>query len=539
MKEFRTLTKLELINMFGLNEFKYMKDPQGRRKKGLLLAVFSVLGVILIGYAIAGAIGIRELGLSEKIPFLYFMITFIVQIMLGALKAKSQLYREKDMELLAGLPVKGMSIGAARMIRMYAEGLMLWAGVFIPAMIVYGVDTQQDKLFYIMLLPICLIMPILPVVFSAWVGIVFAAIIARTRHKVLIEVILMLVVVTGMFILTAMMSSKTGFSNTNKGLSDSAKEKLTETVRESMESTENVLPPIKAVGKILAETDIQGILIYAAISIFLYVLSAVVIGKNFFKISSKLFTSVKHRVYQLESMKENSVLKALIKKESARYFSSGVYVSNTLVGPVIAVLMSVGVAFVDMSKPVIIEKGMTLTAYPAAGIPYIIGPVLSFVSITASSVSIEGKNWWIPKSLPLSSKLILNAKAAFNLIFLAPFFGLAEIIMLFTVKASLLERLWIVLIPLITVVYSVLAGLMLNLKFPKFKWESETEVVKQSAASGLGFLCIFPILFMAGGAMVIPKEFRDLMNVGAFLILLGVTAVLYRKINRVKLEKIG
>ena len=203
MKEFRTLTRLELLNMFGLNEFKYMKDPQGKRKKGILLIVFAVLGVMLLGYSMAGALGLRELELTGKIPFLYFLVSFLVQMMLGAIKAKSQLYRERDMELLAGLPVKGLSIGAARMVRMYAEGILVWAGVFLPAMIVYGVDRQENKLFFLMLIPVCLIAPILPVVFSAWVGIVFAAIIARTRHKVLIEVVLMLVVVIGMFILSA------------------------------------------------------------------------------------------------------------------------------------------------------------------------------------------------------------------------------------------------------------------------------------------------------------------------------------------------
>ena len=539
MKEFRTLTRLELLNMFGLNEFKYMKDPQGKRKKGILLIVFAVLGVMLLGYSMAGALGLRELDLTGKIPFLYFLVSFLVQMMLGAIKAKSQLYRERDMELLAGLPVKGLSIGAARMVRMYAEGILVWAGVFLPAMIVYGVDRQEDKLFFLMLIPVCLIAPILPVVFSAWVGIIFAAIIARTRHKVLIEVVLMLVVVIGMFILSAMMTSKTGFSGSSKGMSEAAKEKLTETVRDSIISMEEAVPPFKAASRAIAKTDIPGLLIYAAISIVTYILSAVVIGLNFFKISARLFTSSKHREYHLEAMKENSVMKALIKKESARYFSSGVYVSNTLVGPVLAVIMSVGAAFINMSKPVIIEKGASLTVYPAAGIPYILGSVLSFVSITASSVSIEGKNWWIPKSLPLSSKLVLNAKAAFNLIFLAPFFALSEIILVFTVKASLLERLWIVLLPLATVIYSVLAGLMLNLKFPKFKWETETEVVKQSAASGLGFVCIFPILILSSAAMVIPKEYRDLMNLGVFLILSGITLLLYRKINRVKLERIG
>jgi len=309
-------------------------------------------------------------------------------------------------------------------------------------------------------------------------------------------------------------------------------------VRSSIIYTEEALPPLKAASKAFAETDIPGILLYVFVSIASFAVTVAVIGRKFFIISAKLFTSSKHREYQLEAMKENSVMKALLKKEAARYFSSGVYISNTLVGPVIAIAMSVAAAFIDIHKPIVLQ-GTTLSANLAAGIPYIIGPVLSFVAISASSVSLEGKNWWIPKSLPVSSKTVLSAKVIFNLLVLAPFFGLVELIMLFTVRVSLLERLWLILIPLVTIVYSALLGLMLNIKFPKFKWESETEVVKQSAASGLSFLLIFPVLIMASGAMVIPEEYRNLMNPAAFLLLTVISYVLYHKLCKVRLERLG
>ena len=74
MKQFRMLARLELINIFGLNEFKYMKDPQGRKRKGLLLFIFGMLGLMLIGYSVAGAVGLKELGLTDKIPFMSFII---------------------------------------------------------------------------------------------------------------------------------------------------------------------------------------------------------------------------------------------------------------------------------------------------------------------------------------------------------------------------------------------------------------------------------------------------------------------------------
>lgn len=538
MKQFRMLARLELINIFGLNEFKYMKDPQGRKRKGLLLFIFGMLGLMLIGYSVAGAVGLKELGLTDKIPFMFFIMAFMSQFMLGAIKAKGQLYREKDMELLAGLPIKGVGVVSARACRMYVEGLLLWFGIYLPGMMVYCVESNVDILFFITLLPVLLICPILPVVFSAWIGIFFASIIAKNRHKILTEVILMIVVVLGMFVLYSVIMSNTGMQGGKSEISDAAREKLYETVRSSIIYTEEALPPLKAASKAFAETDIPGILLYVFVSIASFAVTVAVIGRKFFIISAKLFTSSKHREYQLEAMKENSVMKALLKKEAARYFSSGVYISNTLAGPVIAIAMSVAAAFIDIHKPIALQ-GTTLSANLAAGIPYIIGPVLSFVAISASSVSLEGKNWWIPKSLPVSSKTVLSAKVIFNLLVLAPFFGLVELIMLFTVRVSLLERLWLILIPLVTIVYSALLGLMLNIKFPKFKWESETEVVKQSAASGLSFLLIFPVLIMASGAMVIPEEYRNLMNPAAFLLLTVISYVLYHKLCKVRLERLG
>jgi hypothetical protein len=51
MKEIRVLARLELINLFGLNTYRYTKDPKEKRKKRALLIALGLVGVLLAGYS--------------------------------------------------------------------------------------------------------------------------------------------------------------------------------------------------------------------------------------------------------------------------------------------------------------------------------------------------------------------------------------------------------------------------------------------------------------------------------------------------------
>ena len=209
MSEFRVLAKLELVNLFGLNTYRYTRDKKEKKKKKALLIALFFVGFMLMGYMLSTAYGLAYFGLADKIPMVFFLLAFMLQLGLGAFKSKSLIYREKDLELLSGLPVRGTHVAAARMVRLYVEGLIVTTLVVLPSMILCGVDTGAGALFYVGILPAIFILPILPAAISAWVGILFAAIISRFRHKVLAEVLLVITLVIGMFILSAAMSTNT------------------------------------------------------------------------------------------------------------------------------------------------------------------------------------------------------------------------------------------------------------------------------------------------------------------------------------------
>ena len=540
-----TLSKNELVNFLGVNELRKVKDPTAKKQKGFIFGMLIFLYICLAGYTAGQAAILSTIGTAEYIPVLFFLTAFSMNLVIGIYRAKATIYRESDLDLVSAFPLSGVDIVASRVFRLYFDNLVIGAAVIIPAFLVYGIMAGCGALFFIAIIPVCIISPILPTAIASWIGILFAAIISRNRHKVLTEVILALVIVIGSFAVSGVISAKTGLGSTSitvsekKKMDEQMKAEMAAALTEKMTGVEQAFPPFKLISEVLQNAEFVGILIYTLISIAVIVPTVMVIGKNFFGISRKLFSARDHKEYRMEELKKQSVITALVKKEAARYFSSGIYVSNTIVNPVMALILAVALGFVDLNKIVESAGKLPVEINVNNSIPFLLAVIYCMMTITASSVSMEGKSWWIMRVLPIGTKEILGAKLLFNMIFMAPFYLVTEIIMLFTVNAGALERIWLIIIPGITIVFSILFGLFLNLKFPKFNWENEVEVVKQSAAVGLSLVGTLPVLIACMEALILTGTGLQLLNVGFSLVLIILSLLLYRSILNTKLERLG
>ena len=120
-----------------------------------------------------------------------------------------------------------------------------------------------------------------------------------------------------------------------------------------------------------------------------------------------------------------------------------------------------------------------------------------------------------------------------NLLLVLPFYLAAEVMLFLAVRPGIMEALWTLLVPAVTIVFSCVYGITVNLHFPVLNWESEVSVVKQSASAVLGGIggFILAILCLLA-AMVVPKEYADVLRLGLCVVLILVTAVLYKGNNR-------
>ena len=298
----------ELINFLGINELRHVKDPAVKKQKGFLFGVLIVLYVFLAGYIVMQSVLLCKISATKYIPVLYFMLAGMINLVVGIYRAKAAIYRESDLEMVSALPIDGKSIVASRVFRMYFDNMIVGLAIIIPSMTIYGIKTGCGALYYISILPVCIVSPILPTAIAAWVGIIFAAIIARNRHKVLTEV---LIVVIGSFAISGVISSKAGVGTVSslaerKELNEEINAELSRMLSEKMVSLENAFPPIRIVGEMLTNTDFAVLAVYALISLAVIILTILIIGKYFFSISCRLFVTEAHRDYSISELNEGS-----------------------------------------------------------------------------------------------------------------------------------------------------------------------------------------------------------------------------------------
>ena len=127
-----------------------------------------------------------------------------------------------------------------------------------------------------------------------------------------------------------------------------------------------------------------------------------------------------------------------------------------------------------------------------------------------------------------------------NFSVIAPFYILSEIFLMIAVKPSILEAVWLILVPAALIIFTTVFGIFSNLMFPIFDWENEAAVVKQSTTSMISvFMSMVIVIIFALPVFLISSVSSDVILALVCLILLFISFVLYRKNNRTDLKLIG
>lgn len=77
----------------------------------------------------------------------------------------------------------------------------------------------------------------------------------------------------------------------------------------------------------------MGAFLCVLLSLAVFAAVAAGVSFSFRKVSQSLYGSFAKHNYRMGKLKEDSLLAALCKREFRRYFSSSIYVANTIMGP--------------------------------------------------------------------------------------------------------------------------------------------------------------------------------------------------------------
>ncbi len=517
MSELRTLLTLELRALGGFNKIRYTKDRKARHRYRLLAVAMAILVALLLTYVGGLVYGLCMLGLAEMVPAYLSTVASLLILVLGFFTAGRQIFGQKGYDILASMPLRAPSIVLSRFAVMYLADLGLTLAVMLPGMAVYGICARPAWWFYPIMLLGTLLLPAIPLVLAILLGTLILAVSSRMKHKSLVQSVLMILLVVG---------GLAGSLHMGASSEGASIEQLTELAGTVGGVIETVYPPAGWLGEAALRLDWMRLGVFLLVSAALLVGMALITSGCFHGIVRRLGRHNARHDYTLGTLASRSLLRALYLREAKRYLSSPVYVTNTIVGPLMGAIMAIALCVTGIDT---IEGALPIPVDVAGLWPFVLSAVFSMMTTTSCSISMEGRQFWVVKSLPIPTKLWLDSKLLLNLSLIAPFYLVAAVAMVIARRPTPLELLWLLLIPASVIVFAVVLGISINLKLHSFDWEKEETVVKQSLPAMLGGFAGF-FLSAALGVIVcvLPEAFGTVTRLVMCLLLWVGAGCLYR-----------
>ena len=445
----------------------------------------------------------------EKVDSMFIVLELAVAfptllaLMEGMYKSQGILFEAKDSDLLFSLPISKKSILAVRVIKLYVFQLLYSLLFTLPGVAIYAFYEKPGAYFYFITVIMLILFPIIPTIIGCIIGFVIKQISVKFKAKKAVQTI----------ITVAFLALVLTISFQSKGIIEG----IVENAQIIDSKIRSIYFPISAYMDLINKFDVVTFVLLVAINALFALLFIALAGKSYFTVLSKskenVKTNKKVNVRELE-FKKRSVMASLIRKEFGRYFSSTVYVVNTIFGLVLLMMATIALCLnfdeaitTVASENIPVEDVATLHMLaPKVYLVVLIG--LSFMtSITSSSISLEGKRFNISKSLPIKEEKILLAKVLMSDLLTIPVLLVCDLVFLFSFEVSVIDTVLILATSFIAPSIAAVFGLLINLKFPKMDASSDTEVVKQSTSS---MVAVFGGMFLAGVFVALTFLFAGL-----------------------------
>lgn len=462
----------------------FLQSKDGKRRSVGVVVAF----VALMVYALAAA-GVMFWFLCSFLcaplveagqGWIYFAFMAVLSTTLGVVggvfMAKAALYEAKDNDLLFSLPIPAWAILFTRVVGLYIFTLPFEACVFIPAVVNYVSVTGFSFVTLIGGVLIQFVLPLIAVAICCLLGFVLSWATEKLPFKNAFIVLGFLAFMVGYSLLSAKMNEYLGML-VQQG----------EAIGGVMKTW---LYPFSQLGHAMTG-DLLSLAVFIGISLALFCATYAVLSATYLWIATR-----KGGGYRAKYKEKKTGIcppwLALFKKEFWRLMKTPAYLLNSSMGAMMMLIVAVMMA--------IYGDFFGINADMVASIPFLsetIGLIVAAVvclmaamnTMSACSISLEGKSLGLAQSMPVSAWNILKAKLYLHIVFTALPDAILGIAMALVLKLEWFTILGVVLTAVIGSVLFACVGLFFNLKLPNLNWTSETVAVKQGL-SVLFSLCV-------------------------------------------------
>lgn len=436
-----------------------------------LLALSFISLFSLTGYSLLS--GLSSVGLAFLFLPIMSLLVVSTALSISAFSAIGILFREADHDFLAAMPVSTSIVALSKLAALYLQNLFLVLVCFLPLCFLYAHKQGLSVVLALSLgalsaIPLASASTLLCFV----VALLFTVVLTRFPQNRLLRTITSLAFTIFLVFFSFQLSSLPLWIDSNQ--------QLLQAFLGSSTFLNNLLA-----GNLSALLPVMlGCLLMLALTSWILIHCYPHLSKR----AAMPPCTTKARTVRIA---KSSPAAALFKKEALRYFEHTTYLINTAIGPILWVM---GVGFLCVSFQQNPDNIIFATNVPSFAMLLVLSFSLSTYSITSVSISLEGKHLWIALSSPVKPAHYFGAKIALQMVVCIPFALICAVLSFVFGVFTMMESIAFLLFSLICVGVNAVAGLWLNLFFPKLNCPNETVIIKQSLsfiATMLGSMVLF------------------------------------------------
>lgn len=509
----RTLLK---VRTAALKDSLFLRSRKSQTKVGtgkmILLGVLMVYVVVVL----MGALGLLFAALGQNLMAygmtdLFFTLVGVMSITVGFVisifTAKSLLYEAKDNELLLSMPIKPSAILGSRILLLLILEVCYSLLIVAPALVVYFLFGTPSVWGVAAIVLGTVFLSFFTVSLASLVGCFIGWVSSKIRFKNLVSVVLM-IAFFGLYLY--------GYSQLQGILTS-----LLENGVAIGAALSKVFPPAYYFGAAVAGDGLALVflLLWCAVP---FAIAWVVLSKLFLRIATA--NKGERRVaYRAKALKQSSALHAMIRKELRRISSMPIYMMNCCIGVFFHLLLAGMLIF--KGPEVIALSDLDPTMAELVGLlPYIMVAAGAFCATfnctTAPSLSLEGNNLWILKSMPVRPATIYLGKILTGILISLPSLLILMGVTIFVIPATPIQILWLFLLPVEAQIFVSVFGMTANIWTPRFDWISPAVVIKQSLSTTLGIFV--PMAAFALPVILYATVLNTLVPPDLFMVLCAV-----------------
>lgn len=449
---------------------------KGRKKKKVskgVIALYCLLFLYLI-VAAFGMMGMLFHSLAEPyhimgLDWLYFAIACLMGLGFGIIgsvfSTQSQLYDAKDNDLLLAMPIPPGKILLSRMLPLLALNGMFIGLVILPAIAVYAIYVEFS-IGYILLQLLALVgVTLLAQAISCLLGWLLHLALSKLNKSAASMLFMVAFLGIYFYIYSQAESILTSMAQNGQAIAD---------------ALHSWAWPLYAAGQGCIGA-IGMLVIFLAIGAAALGIVWAVLSATFLR-SATARHSGRRKKLSLKGSTQRSPAAAIIRKELGKFFGTPVYLTNMGLGILMLVALTVaGIIFRDKVSMLLMLLGLEDNSRYL-----IVLALLSYLGatmcISTPSVSLEGKNIWILKSLPVSAKSILLAKLTAHCLLTVPVSLVSGGVLCVVYGCSAVSVLLCVVISGLLCLTNGLLGMICGLKWARLDYISEAYPCKQSVS---------------------------------------------------------